>query len=77
MAVLRMALSSRYAFAVLVALIPESRRRPAAPLARRQRRAPRWDARPAHAGPYANTHIDQSGSSVTRAGAGHSRLPRA
>jgi hypothetical protein len=48
---------------------------PAAPLARRQRRAQPWEARPAHAGPHSPGYADQRKSHGRQAGE-HSRLPR-
>src|SRR4249920_3823610 len=52
------------------------RRRYAPPLPRRQRQAQPWEARPAHAGPPADSP-DLPGSLVTRIGAAHGRLPGA
>ena len=47
---------------------------PAAPLARRQRRALPWEARPAHAGPNRTGHADQSASLGEQAGAAQSAV---
>jgi len=58
----------------IIPFLDQERRRCAPPLARRQRRALPWKARPAHAGPHRHRCADQADQSIAQAAARGCRI---